>query len=121
MMADPAVIAPASPLPWQTETLGQTLRVVCNVDGDDVPCASGLGDDVALCGDLHSERARADAAYIVRAANAYPELLRALHIVRDRLDEDGCDCGDRNDPPCALCVVTTTLAAELLAHCDRGR
>lgn len=34
----------------------------------------------------------------------------ALDSAKARLDEDGCDCGDANDPPCALCLVDRAIA-----------
>lgn len=34
----------------------------------------------------------------------------ALDSARARLEEDGCDCGDLNDPPCALCLVEAAIA-----------
>ena len=35
----------------------------------------------------------------------------ALDSAKARLEEDGCDCGDQNDPPCALCLVNSAIAA----------
>jgi len=43
-----------------------------------------------------------------------PELAEVLDIALDcakaRLEQDGCDCGDANDPPCALCLIDRVIA-----------
>lgn len=35
----------------------------------------------------------------------------ALDAAKARLESDGCDCGDHNDPPCALCLVERAIDA----------
>lgn len=39
-------------------------------------------------------------------------IIVALRAAEARLSDDGCDCGDAHDPPCALCQVRAALALD---------
>ncbi len=45
----------------------------------------------------------------------------ALDSAKARLEEDGCDCGDQNDLPCALCLIekAITLRASAITRAQR--
>jgi hypothetical protein len=58
---------PSSPLPWKLDEIGLVIT-----DDARRSVVAGTGD-----GDVSDE----DAAYIVRAANAFPELLAALKAI----------------------------------------
>lgn len=67
-----------SPLPWKTEVLADSLRVV--VDRG----AGEFTDDVCVLGDCRREDNQGNAAFIVRACNAHGALVAALRSLSDR-------------------------------------
>jgi hypothetical protein len=82
----------SSPLPW---------KVADEIFVDD---AKG----VTVC--LPSVERAANAALIVKAVNSHEALVEALEAAKDRMIQEGCDCGVDEPETCALCVVTAALS-----------
>jgi hypothetical protein len=92
------VKTPATPLPWlHNETTRRPLVVsgyyarICNDEGRDAETIAIV--PFARPEDTVAER---DAAYIAHAANAYPQLVAALHNVHAALVENGAEANLAN-------------------------
>ena len=68
-------IKPATPLPWRIFSGRANAAPTALVESE----ARGANRQVAVrFGSLHNDSMKADAAYIVHACNAYPELVEAV-------------------------------------------
>jgi hypothetical protein len=99
----------SSPLPWTADldsdhgdyaiwSAADKSAFVANIDVDE---RKGL---------IAFDVAEEDAALIVKAVNSHAALVEALEAAKDRMIQEGCDCGVDEPETCALCVVTAALS-----------